>query len=48
MSSAVIPVWICRDLERFDFCVDMLNDHPSSRKAFVIRLFPFSQFVLLA
>jgi hypothetical protein len=42
MSSEMIPVWIRRDLEGFDLGVNMLNDHPSSRKASVICLFPFS------
>jgi hypothetical protein len=39
ISSAMIPVRICRDLECLDLCVDMLNNHPSFGRALVIRIF---------
>jgi hypothetical protein len=36
MSSVMIPVWMCHNLECLDFCVDMLNGQPVPGKPFVI------------
>jgi hypothetical protein len=46
MSSAMIPVWIYHQLERFGFRVDILNDYPFFGKPFVICFFTLVQPVI--
>jgi hypothetical protein len=48
MPVAMIPIRIRHDLERFYFCVNMLNYNPLAGKPFVISLFLFGQPVFLA
>ena len=48
MSFTVIAVRIRRDFECFYFCVDVLDNNPFARKAFIVCLVFFTQFVILA
>jgi hypothetical protein len=48
MPSAMIPVRIRHTLKSFYFGVNMFNDNPFACKSGIIKLLPFSQFMILA